>query len=237
MSPAALPSAESTTRPIREMFDALVPEYDRFNHLSSLGLDIVWRREVVKLFKANDLILDVGTGTGDLARELATHGAHVIGVDFSVNMLAAAKEKMKNVPNVTFEMAKADELPYEPRMFDGITSSFVIRNLHHGGVLAQSFREFYRVLKVGGQMVHLELSKPPARFLSWGHQKYMKYILPIIGWANFRSRWPKDYLSKTIEKFPVPSVLCQQMRWAGFEQVSHYPLAGGIAGLYVGRRC
>jgi len=219
------------------MFDSLVPEYDRFNHLSSFGMDILWRREVAGMFAPGSYVLDVGTGTGDLAKELDSRGARVMGVDFSSNMLDAAREKLGKRPNVSFELAKADDLPFEPRTFNGITSAFVIRNLHHAGILSQCFREFYRVLRPGSQMIHLELSRPPSGFLSWGHKTYLKFILPIIGRVNFGQRWPKNYLAETIEKFPAPTSLCQQMRWAGFERVSHYPLSGGIAGLYVGWRC
>jgi demethylmenaquinone methyltransferase/2-methoxy-6-polyprenyl-1,4-benzoquinol methylase len=220
------------------MFDSLVPEYDRFNRLGSLGMDVGWRKELAGLFRDKELVLDVGTGTGDLVKVLLQQGAkQVRGVDFSSNMIDAARWKLKDDPRAAFTVARADELPFEPRTFDGITSAFVIRNLHHGEIMAQSMREFFRVLKPGSQMVHLELSRPHNSFLSWGHKAYLKTVLPLIGRVSFGSRWPSGYLEKTIENFPEPRVICQQMRWAGFENVGHYPLSGGIASLYVGWRC
>ena len=189
------------------------------------------------MFSPGGRLLDLGTGTGDLARELLQGGSSVVGVDFSPRMIAAAREKLKDVSQAAFEVAAADDLPFEPRTFDGIASAFVIRNLHHGGILAPSLRESFRVLKPGGLMVHLELTRPPGGFLSWGHRAYLKTVLPLIGWLNFGGRWPKGYLEETIRNFPEPKSLCQKMRWAGFERVCYYPLSGGIAGLYAGTRC
>ncbi len=226
-----------TTAPIRDMFDGLVSGYDRFNALSSMGMDVGWRSKVSRMFSPNGHILDIGTGTGDLARSLADHGCKVIGVDFSPNMIQAAKEKMKGQKNISLQVAHAESLPYEPRTFDGITSAFLIRNLHHGGLLSPSFREFYRVLKPGGRMVHLELTKPENPVLAWGHKTYLEWVLPLIGRGVFGNRWPKDYLSKTIEEFPTPEAVCHTIHWAGFESACHYPLSGGIASLFIGTRC
>lgn len=219
------------------MFDALVPGYDRFNRLSSLGLDTSWRREVSEMFPRDSEVLDVGTGTGDLAKTLLDRGCRVIGIDFSERMIEAAREKMKHSLNARFEVARADELPFGPRSFDGVCSAFVIRNLHHGSILSRSFREFYRVLRPGGHMVHLELTRPPQRLLSFGHRAYLRWVLPVLGRVNFGDRWPKDYLEKTISQFPDPLNVGQQMRWAGFEKIGFYPMSGGIAGLFVGYRC
>ncbi|MFN0118725.1 MAG: ubiquinone/menaquinone biosynthesis methyltransferase [Elusimicrobiota bacterium] len=226
-----------SSSPIREMFDALVPEYDRFNRISSLGLDQAWRRELARMFNSNSSILDVGTGTGDLAKELLSKGCSVVGVDFSEPMIEAAQKKLGSNDQIRFQVASADELPFEPKSFDGITSSFVLRNLNQGGILTPSLREFFRVTKPGGKMVHLELSRPPNNFLAWGHKTYLKTVLPLVGWLNFGERWPKDYLEKTIYSFPEPQQMCQYIRWAGFNQASYHPLIGGIAGLYVGVRC
>ena len=219
------------------MFDALVPGYDRFNALSSMGLDAGWRAHVSRMFSPNAHILDIGTGTGDLAQALAIHGCQVVGVDFSANMIEAAREKLKAHKNISLEVANAENLPFEPRTFDGITSSFVIRNLNHAGIMPASFREFYRVLKPAGRMVHLELTRPKNPVLAWGHKTYLDWVLPLIGRTVFGNRWPKDYLSKTIEEFPTSESVCQAIHWAGFESACHYPLSGGIASLFIGTRC
>lgn len=226
-----------SAKPIRDMFDKLVPEYDRFNRISSFGLDVAWRREVARHFHKGSHILDVGTGTGDLARELLNGGMRVTGVDFSSNMIDAARRKLGQNPNADFQVSSANRMPFEPGTFEGLCSAFVVRNLHHGGILWEAVREFHRVLRPGGLMVHLELSTPPKGIMSLGHRAYVKAVLPLIGRLHFGRRWPSRYLEKTIESFPAARTVCQQIRWAGFDRVAYYPLSGGIAGLFVGSKC
>jgi len=218
------------------MFEALVPGYDRFNALSSLGLVSHWRKEAVRYFKAGSSVLDVGTGTGGLADRLLKRGCRVTGVDFSEGMVLAAQKRFENRSDVSFVVAGASELPFEGLSFDGLCSSFVIRNLFQGDLLQPSLREFFRVLKPGATMVHLELTRPRRGFISWGHRVYLKYMLPIIGWSVFKNRWPDDYLTQTIHRLPDPGVICQWMRWAGFKDICHYPLTGGIAGLFIAHK-
>jgi demethylmenaquinone methyltransferase/2-methoxy-6-polyprenyl-1,4-benzoquinol methylase len=215
----------------------LVPEYDWFNRVSSFGLDSQWRREVARMFNPAAIVLDVGTGTGDLAAEIARGGGHVVGVDFSERMVEAARKKLGHLSKVSFQVAEANRLPFEAHSFHGVTSAFVLRNLHHGKILQASLREFYRVLKPHGQMVHVELTRPQHPIMAWGHQMILRTFVPLMGRVLFRHRWPRSYLRDTIRNFPSPEALCQTIRWAGFEHVRHYPLCAGVANLFVGVRC
>ena len=218
------------------MFNALVPEYDRFNRLSSLGLDTSWRRSVADHFQPSHHVLDVGTGTGDLAKELNRRRVSVVGLDFSEDMVQAAREKLAGKADAQFMVGSAEHLPFAANSFDGVVSAFVVRNIHHGGVLNSSLKEFYRVLRPGGRIVHLELTQPLKGPMLWGYRAYMKTILPSIGWAMFGPRWPKNYLNQTIKNFPPARTLCQWIRWSGFERACHYPLSGGIASLFIGTK-
>lgn len=218
------------------MFDALVPEYDLFNRISSLGLDASWRREAAGRLAPGSNVLDVGTGTGDLAEELVRRQCRVEGIDLSETMVSAARKKLA-IANASFRVASADQLPFDAGVFDGVVSAFVLRNLHKGGVMEAAFREFFRVLKPGGKMVHVELTRPSNRCLSAGHRMYRKTILPLVGKLLFGRRWPGRYLDATIEQFPDTSTLCEWMRWAGFDRVGHTGLHGGIAGIFIGEKC
>ena len=219
------------------MFDSLVPEYDRFNSVSSMGLDSLWRRKLSRIFQDKSFILDIGTGTGRMAHTLARSGVRVLGVDFSEKMISSAQKKGRRNPLISFGVASANQLPYGDGTFDGVSSAFVLRNLHENGVLDKSFQESFRVLSLGGRMAHLELTRPPARVLAWGHAVYLKTILPFLGRSFFRSRWPKNYLKRTIQKFPEPAAICERMRQAGFNDVDTLPLHGGIASIYTGVKC
>jgi demethylmenaquinone methyltransferase/2-methoxy-6-polyprenyl-1,4-benzoquinol methylase len=202
-----------------------------------MGLDASWRREAAKLFPNGSNILDVGTGTGVMAQELLSQGHQVTGIDFSEPMIRAARSKIGSSTKARFIIGEASRLPFESKTFDGITSSFVLRNLQKGKVLIPSLREFARVVKPGGLMVHVELTPPPKGTLLWGYEMYMKTVLPSVGWLMFRNRWPRNYLYQSIKEFPLPRTLCQWFRWMGFEKVAHYPLSKGIASIFVGVRC
>lgn len=221
---------------VRDMFNSLVPGYDWFNHIGSLGLDGRWRREILRYTTGLTPILDLGTGTGDVAYELAKAEATVVGVDFSEHMLKRAQLKYKKQPGLSFHVAEANSLPFEAQTFAGVTSAFLLRNLYAEGVLLGTFKECFRVLRPGGRMIHLELTRPLRRWLAWGHEWYLDAILPKIGRLFFQNRWPGGYLQNTIKQFISPPEVCQNMRWAGFEAISHTHLSGGMAGLFVAHK-
>lgn len=191
----------------------------------------------MKIYPPGSSLLDVGTGTGALAGELLGRGSQVVGIDISEEMISVARRKFKIFPNSDFLVAQAEKLPFQPMTFDGVVSAFVIRNLHHAGNLLASFKEFHRVIKPGGIMAHLELTRPKRGPLLWGYSAYSATILPTIGRVLFRGRWPGNYLRDTIRRFPAPEQINDWLRSAGFSNLWHTPLSGGIACLFTAQKC
>ena len=139
-------------------FDKIALDYDRMNHLMTLGLDRCWRRRAVKGLHGK--VLDVACGTGDMIVELQKHGCNVTGVDLSEEMMAIARQK---APTATYMIADAEHLPFSGETFDAVTCAFGVRNFVH---LEQGLKEMLRVLKPGGRMVILELATPDSPLVS-----------------------------------------------------------------------
>jgi demethylmenaquinone methyltransferase/2-methoxy-6-polyprenyl-1,4-benzoquinol methylase len=226
---------ESIAQPaaVREMFDRIAPQYDRFNALASLGLHQGWRKTLVQEIPAGSRVLDIATGTGDLAFMEREYGHDVTGLDFSQAMIDRARAKDK-AGSIQWVAASADALPFAADAFDAVTSAFALRNIRTR--LSEVFKENFRVLRPGGRVLHLDFGRPRFPLMRWGHRLHMNLGVPLIGKLLCGDRWPKGYLENTIDGFFSPSEVEDYLEHAGFVNVSHQPVMNGVVHLYRGTR-
>lgn len=227
-------------RAIRDMFDAIAPRYDFLNRLLSLGIDRRWRTFAVRKLQvpAGGMVLDVATGTGDVALEIASRtpqSVRIVGEDFTRGMLAIGKEKIENSPfrhRISLVNAPCEAIPHPDRTFDGVTIAFGIRNLVDR---MTGLREMYRVLKPGGRIVILEFSNPRNRLFKPLYHFYFHRVLPFLG-GLFSRRSAYRYLPDSVLEFPDQQAFRSLMKQAGFSDLCHFDLSFGIATVYVGVR-
>lgn len=225
---------------VREMFDRIAPSYDRLNHTLSFQIDKLWRRHVVRIVRRMEprRILDVATGTGDLALALARHipGVQVLGVDLSEKMLAEAARKAAArglEDRVVLSPGDAERLDLAAGSVDVVTSAFGVRNF---GDLEQGLREFARVLKPGGKTVILEFSTPRNPLFRSIYAFYSHRLLPLVGGAVSKDRKAYEYLPASVDEFPGPDRFLELMRQAGFTNCRARSQSWGIAQIYVGEK-
>ncbi len=234
-SPAPLLSADEN----RSMFDAVARRYDLLNRLLSLGRDRYWRRRAVDELgprpEPGGRYLDVGTGTGDVAVELLRRapGASVVGVDLSLAMMALASSKLDRAEvsgRAAFAAGDAGGLPFRDGEFSGVISAFGLRNMVGP---ADAVAEMARVLRPGGRLVVLELTRPKGRLLRALHRCYCRVWVPVLGRVLSRGEAYR-FLVRSIQEFPPPEQVMGMMEAAGLAGVSHVPLSGGIVTLFSG---
>lgn len=220
---------------VTKMFDNISKEYDGLNRVISFGIDVKWRKKVVTIVKEThpETILDIATGTGDLAINLAvTNAKKIIGADISEGMLEVGRKKVavKNLEH-TIEMVFGDSenLPFDNDYFDAITVAFGVRNFEN---LEKGLSEILRVLKPNGIFVILETSVPVETPFKQGYMFYTKYILPNIGRLFSRDRSAYSYLSKSASVFPYGEALNNILRNIGFINVENKPQTFGVASIY-----
>ena len=219
------------------MFDDIAGSYDLLNHLLSLNIDRRWRKTAIRSLQPFDpkQILDVATGTGDLAMAaLALNPDQVTGVDASPGMLAVAWEKIRKKgleKRITLIEAACEELPFSAGSFDAALVAFGIRNFDDP---LKGLREIHRVLKPGGHLVILEFSLPKRRWFLQLYRFYFHRILPLIGKVISRDTSAYRYLPESVEGFPKGEGMVALMNLAGFSKSAYKPLTAGICGLYTG---
>jgi demethylmenaquinone methyltransferase/2-methoxy-6-polyprenyl-1,4-benzoquinol methylase len=220
---------------VAKMFDTISGNYDSLNRVISFGIDVKWRKKVLQMVaKTNpENILDIATGTGDLAILMAqTNARKIIGLDISAGMLEIGSKKIKdkNLSN-TIEMVLGDSenMPFEDHFFDAITVAFGVRNFEH---LEKGLSEILRVLKPGGIFVILETSVPDKTPYRQGYNFYSKNILPLIGKLFSKDDVAYGYLSESAASFPYGEALNNILRKTGFINVEALPQTFGVATIY-----
>jgi demethylmenaquinone methyltransferase/2-methoxy-6-polyprenyl-1,4-benzoquinol methylase len=222
---------------VRAMFDRIAGLYDRMNTVMTVGLHHDWRRRAADLaaLAPGDRALDVATGTGDLALELARRvapGGEVVASDFSERMLDIARAKASAGPAlpVRFETANALALPYADDEFDAATVGFGARNFSD---LDQGLREMARVVRPGGRVVVLEITTPQRPPLSTFFRLWFDRAIPMIGRLAGNPE-AYDYLPSSVRRFPGPEPLAATMSESGLSEIRYLLTAGGIIALHVG---
>ncbi|MFP6676344.1 MAG: bifunctional demethylmenaquinone methyltransferase/2-methoxy-6-polyprenyl-1,4-benzoquinol methylase UbiE [Pirellulaceae bacterium] len=233
---------DKSNQRVRQMFGEIAAKYDRMNHLLSMNVDRLWRRKTVRMVRplTNAPILDVCTGTGDLAIALYKEKkgkATVVGADFCREMLEIGERKRIRrgfLENFNFVEADAQALPFESGSFQLVTVAFGLRNVADTDL---GLREMTRVCAPDGKVAVLEFSMPTRQPFRGFYRWYFKNILPRIGQLFARNASDAyAYLPDTVEDFPCGQALVSRMEAAGLTSVEFHPLTMGIATLYIGRK-
>jgi|TARA_R110002020_G_scaffold279150_2_gene494627 demethylmenaquinone methyltransferase/2-methoxy-6-polyprenyl-1,4-benzoquinol methylase len=220
---------------VTKMFDTISGEYDGLNRVISFGIDIKWRKKVVDIVKATnpENILDIATGTGDLAINLAeTSAKKIIGLDISSGMLDVGKQKIKakNLDQkIDMVIGDSENMPFDDNTFDAITVAFGVRNFE---TLENGLKDILRVLKPGGIFVILETSVPTKFPFKQGYQFHSKVILPTVGKLFSKDKTAYKYLSESANAFPYGEALNNILRKIGFSNVTDMPQTFGVATIY-----
>jgi demethylmenaquinone methyltransferase/2-methoxy-6-polyprenyl-1,4-benzoquinol methylase len=234
----ATTTIDKSNERVRRMFGEIAPKYDRLNHLLSMNVDRYWRWRTVRILAPNlvDPILDVCTGTGDLAfafHKFTKGKVRIIGSDFCVPMLEIALEKAKQRSrSVEFVEADAQALPFESNQFQTVSAAFGLRNVANTDA---GLKELVRVCKPGGKVAVLEFSVPRYQPIKGLYGWYFRNVLPRIGQLLARnSSSAYNYLPESVGEFPCYEALTQRMMEAGCSSAKFHVFTGGIATLYVG---
>ncbi|MFQ3173593.1 MAG: demethylmenaquinone methyltransferase/2-methoxy-6-polyprenyl-1,4-benzoquinol methylase [Flavobacterium sp.] len=228
-------SALGKKEQVAKMFDAISGNYDNLNRVISFGIDIKWRKKVLQIVAASSpkTILDIATGTGDLAILMAqTNAEKIVGLDISAGMLEVGVKKIANKDlSNTIEMILGDSenMPFEDNSFDAITVAFGVRNFE---TLEKGLAEIVRVLKPQGVFVILETSVPDKTPYKQGYNFYSKNILPLIGKLFSKDDVAYGYLSESAAAFPYGEALNNILRKVGFIDVIAMPQTFGVATIY-----
>jgi demethylmenaquinone methyltransferase/2-methoxy-6-polyprenyl-1,4-benzoquinol methylase len=220
------------------MFDRIAQKYDNLNRVLSLGLDKGWRKRLIKLVREQKAVhvLDVATGTGDVAIALSKiPKLKIDAVDLSTQMLAVQEkqlDKLKLKDRIKLHVADAEKLPFDTQ-FDAVTVAFGIRNFAN---LQTGLYEMYRVLKPSGCLYILETSKPKIFPMRQAHYIMSRVLIPSMGKIFSEDKGAYAYLGESAAHFPDGKEMCNKLQEVGFSRVTHKPLTGGVVTLYTAQK-
>ena len=225
---------------VRGMFNDIAPTYDRLNHILSFDIDKLWRKRVVRIIKRLDAkhIMDMATGTGDLAIAMARkiEGSTIYGADFSSEMLAVAKQKIERLglsERISLTECNAENIPLEDEAVDAATVAFGVRNFEHQ---KEALTEIMRTIRKGGHLIVLEFSNPRCTFVRWCYRFYSHYILSAIGRLVSKHATAYSYLPDSIDKFASPEAFTALLKEVGFASVERKSQSMGIAHIYIAHK-
>lgn len=219
------------------MFNSIAGRYDFLNHFLSMNIDYLWRKKVISLLKPYQpqRILDIATGTADLAIQASTlKPKQIIGIDISEEMLKIGQKKLSDKNKeclIQLMTADAENMPFENGSFDACMVAFGVRNFEN---LKQGLSEMHRVLEPNGKVVILEFSKPTQFPVKQIYGFYFKRILPFVGKLVSKSNDAYMYLPDSVSKFPDKAKFMMLLKEVGFKEVSAHKLSFGIASIYFG---
>lgn len=228
---------QSKKAQVEEMFDNIAPSYDKLNHIISFNLDRIWRRRVMRIVRRAKAskIMDIATGTGDLAIAMAKRvdRTQILGIDLSEEMLAVARRKVQKQgleERIMLEKGDAENLHMvETGSIDAATVAFGVRNFEN---LEGGLKEIHRTLREGGKFVVLELSVPKNRLIRWFYAQYSHRILPGIGAMISKDKQAYVYLPESIDEFPAPERFVEILKGVGFKDVKRRKQSFGVAHIY-----
>ena len=231
---------ESKGEMVRGMFNDIAPTYDRLNHILSLDIDRLWRKRVVRIVRrlGAKRIMDMATGTGDLAIALARNieGSTIYGADFSSEMLAIAKQKIEALglaERISLTECNAEDIPLEDEAVEAATVAFGVRNFEHQ---KEALTEIKRTIRKDGHLIVLEFSNPRCAFVRWCYRLYSHYILPAIGRLVSKHATAYTYLPDSIDKFASPEAFTTLLEEVGFDSVERRSQSMGIAHIYIAHK-
>ncbi len=221
------------------MFDNISSKYDFLNRFLSLGVDKYWRRKVVKILKSlkPDNVLDIATGTGDLAISIAKiKPKKIVGVDISKGMLSLGVKKVqrKGLDNIIdLKYGDSENLPFETESFSAVTVAFGVRNFEN---LEKGISEIFRVLKREGKVIILEFSNSNSSIMRKLFNFYFKKILPKVGKIVSKDKSAYTYLPDSVESFPSGKVFAEVLEKQGFKLITWQSFTFGVSTIYVGSK-